>query len=177
MPATPDSFEKKSILFENGQPAEILHVRQALNAPEILKALGIPKAQAAIIVGGSAKPFNPRLKNRLTDLLSRGVARAALECKAILLDEGTKAGVSEIVGQGVADRGRGTRLIGVLPQRKPGSPDESVTGDDKNLDANHTHFVLNEQERQAWQAEMLCRLAEAATENKDWILTVLVGGE
>ena len=60
MSARPDSFEKKSILFENGQPAEILHVRQALDAPEILKALDIPKAQAAIIVGGSAKPFSPQ---------------------------------------------------------------------------------------------------------------------
>jgi hypothetical protein len=177
MSATPDSFEKKSILFENGQSVEILHVRQPLDGPEILKALDIPKAQAAIIVVGSTKPFQSRLKNRLIDLISRGVAKAALECKAVLLDDGTKVGVSEIVGQGVADRGRGTKLIGVLPQRKPSTPDQPVTDDDKNLDANHTHFVLNEQEQQAWQAEMLCRLAEAATENKDWILTVLVGGE
>lgn len=177
MPATPDSFEKKSIIFETGQPAEILHVRQAVDAPEIFKALNIPKAKAAIIVGGSETPFNPRLKNRLTDLLSRGVARAALECEAILIDEGTKTGVSEIVGQGVADRGRRTKLVGVLPQRKPSSADEPPTDDDNNLDANHTHFVLNEQQRRAWQAETMCRLAEAAIDDKDWILTVLVGGE
>jgi hypothetical protein len=177
MSAAPDPIEKESIVFDNGQPAEILHVRQSLDAAEILKAMKIPAAQAAIIVGGSTTAFQSRLKNRLIDLISRGVAQAALESGAILLDEGTKTGVSEIVGQGVADRGRRTKLIGVLPQRKTRGPDEPVTQDDNNLDVNHTHFVFNDQERQTGQAEMICRLAEAATENKDWILTVLVGGE
>src|SRR3990172_5387062 len=97
MSAAPAPTEKKSIVFENGQSAAILHIRQSAQAPELLKNLDIPQAQAAIIVGGSTTPFQPRLKNRLTDLISRGVAQAALECEAILFDEGTGAGVSEIV--------------------------------------------------------------------------------
>ena len=64
-----------------------------------------------------------------------------------------------------------------LPRKETAVQTNLSAEDDKNLDVNHTHFVLNEQERQAWQAEMLCRLAKAATKNKDWILTVLVGGE
>ena len=177
MSATPDSFEKKSILFENGQPAEILHVRQALDAAEILKALEIPKAQAAIIVSGSTTPFNPQTQKPADRSSGRGVAQAALECEALLLDQGTKEGVSEILGQGVADRGRRTKLVGVLSQGKPARPDEPVTGDEKSLDVNHTHFIVNQQDRPAWQAQMLCGLAEAAAKNKDWIMTVLVGGE
>lgn len=176
MPTQPDSFEKKSILFENGKSAQLLQLRQALDA-ELLKSLDIPPAQAAIIIAGSATPFQPRLKNRLTDLISRGVAQAALESDAILIDEGTNSGVSEIVGQGVADRGRKTKLIGVLPPRKATSPEEPVTEDAKNLDANHTHFLLNEEAQQVSQAEAMCRLAQAASENPDWILTILVGGE
>jgi hypothetical protein len=52
------------------------------------------------------------------------VAQAALECEAVIIDEGTKTGVSELVGQGVADRGRKTKLIGVLPQGIISSPGE-----------------------------------------------------
>jgi hypothetical protein len=177
MSAAPDPIEKKSIVFENGQPAEILHVRQTAQAPEILKALELPKAPAAIIVGGSTAPFNPKLKNRLLDLISRGVVVAALETEAILLDEGTNAGISEIVGQGVADRDRKSKLIGVLSTGIVSSPEEAAAGELKNLDPNHTHFIVNEQAQPGWQAQTLCRLAEAATTNKDWVLTVLVGGE
>jgi hypothetical protein len=177
MSAAPDPLEKKSIMFENERPAEILLIRRAIRAEEALQALDIPAAQAAIIVAGSATPFAPRLKNRLLDLLSRGVAQAAAECEALLLDPGTKDGVSAILGQGVADRGRKTALVGVLSPAKTGSPGEPVTKDAQNLDPNHTHFLLNEQERQGWQAEMLCQLAEAATSHKDWVMTVLVGGE
>jgi hypothetical protein len=176
MSATPDSPEKKSILFENGQSAQVLHIRQAQKAAEILETLNI-SAEAAIIVAGSTQSFPTRLKNRLTDLLSRGIAYVAGECDAILIDEGIKDGVSEIIGQGVADRGRKTILIGVLPQTKLPSSTESVTAEENHLDANHTHFVVSEQDRPGWQAQTMCDLAVAASKNKDWILTVLVGGE
>src|SRR5512138_1998917 len=162
MPTQPDSFEKKSILFENGKSAQVFQLQQALDV-ERLKALDI-SAQAAIIVGGSTTPFQPRLKNRLTDLISRGVAQAALESKAILIDEGTNTGVSELVGQGVADRGRKTQLIGVLPPHKMTGRNEPVAEDAKNLDANHSHLLLNEEGQQVSQAEAMCCLAEAASE-------------
>jgi SLOG in TRPM, prokaryote len=179
MSAAPDTLEKQEIVFENGGRAEILHIKQPVEADEALKALGmdVPAAKAAIIVGGSTTAFSDRLKNRLIDLISRGVAQAALDPEAILLDEGTKSGVSEIVGLGVADRGRKTKLVGILPPRKSGGPGEPAVDDIKNLDPNHTHLILSEQEWPAWQTETLCRLAESAATNKGWILTVLVGGE
>ncbi|MFL7868933.1 MAG: SLATT domain-containing protein, partial [Anaerolineales bacterium] len=169
--------EKKSIVFDNGRSAEVLHVKEPLEVNKVWEAQEIPLAQAAVIVGGSATPFSTRLKNRLVDLLSRGVAQAAQECEAILLDQGTKEGVIVILGQGVADRGRKNSFIGVTSPGKISSPDESITEDEKNLDANHTHFVTNFQEQQIRQAELICQLAETASNNKDWILTILVGGE
>jgi SLOG in TRPM, prokaryote/SMODS and SLOG-associating 2TM effector domain 1 len=177
MPAAPEPSGKESISFENGQSAQLLHVRQATEAAEILKTLSISESQAAIIVAGSTRPFRFLRKNRLTDLLSRGVAQAALESNAILLDDGLKAGVSELVGQGVADRGQKTTLVGVLPQRKTTNADLPPTVDQKDIEPNHTHFVLNEQNRPDGQARTMCDLAAAASTNKDWILTILVGGE
>jgi hypothetical protein len=176
MSANPESFETRNILFQNGRSAEILSLRQAMDAADIQKALNFEISQAAIIVAGNTKPFTPRLKNRLTDLLSRGVAQAAADCGAIIIDDGSNSGISEIVGQGVADRGRRTRLVGVLPTGTTITPDVPVANE-KNLDVNHTHFILNEQERPGWQAEAMSRLAEVVSCNKDWIMTVLVGGD
>jgi hypothetical protein len=143
----------------------------------IWSALNIEKAEAAIIIGGATAEFQPRLKNRLLDLISRGVALAALESKAILIDEGGKHGVSELVGRGVSDRGRKTNLVGVLPRGTTVSPDGSAVATDMPFDVNHTHLILSEQERPVSQAKIMCDLAEAASNHKDWILTVLVGGE
>jgi hypothetical protein len=177
MSAAPDALEKKSILFKNGQSARVLHIREVRKPAEILKDLDITESQAAIIVAGSTQSFSTPLKNRLTDLLSRGVAQAALDCAAILIDEGLKTGVSEILGQGVADRGRKTKLVGVPPRKDITNPDEPVGMDSQELDPNHTHFIINGQDQPNWQAKTMCDLATAASQNKRWILTVLVGGE
>jgi len=140
-----DNFEKKTIPFENGQSAEALHLKKPLGDSEILKALGIQKANASILVCGSTKSFRSRLRNRLLDFLSRGVAQAALDHEAIIIDTGARAGVGELVGQGVADRGRKTTLIGVVPKWKTSGPDEPVAKGAEALDVNHTHFVVTEE--------------------------------
>ena len=176
MSTNPEPLEARKILFQNGRRAEILHIRQEVEAGEMQKALKFEASQAAIIVAGSVKPFPTPLKNRLTDLLSRGVAQAAADCEAVIIDDGLNTGVSELVGQGVADRGRKTRLVGVLPP-STSSPDGSVKEDDEILNANHTHFISSERERRDWQAETMSRLAESVICNENWIITVLVGGE
>ena len=177
MSAAPDPLEKKSIVFENGTAAEVVTVAQAREADEILRTLEISETQAAILVGGSKSSFQSRLHNRLLDLISRGVAQAALACDTLILDNGTREGVSAIVGQGVADRGRRSMLVGVLPAQKAGETGEPVRLDASALDPNHTHFVLLEGEKGLSPAQLMSNLAEKATENKDWIFTILVGGE
>ena len=177
MSTAPGIYEKNSINFDNGLLAEVVHVKQSMAAHDILDALGISKAQASIMVCGDTTPFKPRIKNRLIDLLSRGVAKAALEHEAIILDDGQNVGVSEIVGQSVADRGRKTTLLGVPPISKAGISDESPPVDVKGLEPNHTHFIISDQGQQKWQTDMMCQLAEEATGNKEWILTLLVGGD
>jgi len=171
----PETFETHTILFQNGWSAEILSLRQATDAAEIQKAVKFEPSQAAIIVAGSSQPFPTPVKNRLIDLISRGVAQAAVDSQAILIDDGMNTGVSEIVGQGVADRGRKTRLLGIPSPGMGNDPDGSNL--DKKLDSNHTHFILNEQERQGWQIESMCNVARMVSCHEDRILTILVGGE
>ena len=191
MSSATEPTEKKIPPFGNGRRAEILTVRQPVEGEEYWEALrmGMPAAKAAIIVVGSTTAFPTRLKNRIIDLLGRGVVQAALDREAIILDQAAKAGVSEILGQVVADRGRKTKLVGVVSRAQTSSPDESVADNVKSLDTNHTHYVVVGEDWPVRQAEILCSLAQAAIQNqaaaqnevgiqnKDWIMTVLVGGE
>ncbi|MFL7868975.1 MAG: hypothetical protein AB8I58_09110 [Anaerolineales bacterium] len=101
MSDSPDSFEKKSIAFKNGQTAEVLRIEQSQEASKILEALKLQKAGASILICGSTTPFKTQLRNRLLDLVSRGVAQAALDKEAIIIDTGSKAGVGELVGQSI----------------------------------------------------------------------------
>ena len=187
------SFEKKSIIFENGQSAEKFYIKQPTQVPEILNILGIQESGASILVCGTTTSFKPRLRNRLIDLLSRGVAQVAVEKDAIIFDDGTRTGVSELIGQSVADRGHKTKLIGVRFQKKTSNEDKPATQDVDVFDPNHNYFVVTEDERQGWQAELMFQLAdaikysqkdanqeidsEANVNNRKRILTLLVGGD
>lgn len=175
MSAATDHFEKNPVDFENGQSAEILHIKQPLTASDILTALGISKAKASIVVCGSEILFKTKVKNRLIDLFGRGVAQALqqLDGETVVLDDGKNSGVSEIVGMSVADRDQKTILVGVVS----GSLDKPAVGEVSNLDPNHTYFVTTEQEQQGWQSDTICQLADTATTHKKWTATLLVGGE
>jgi hypothetical protein len=181
MSDSPDNSEKKTIALGNGRSAQILPIQQPQEASKILEALNNQKAKAAILVCGSTPRFRPRLKNRLLDLVSRGVAQAALNKEAIIIDTGSKAGVGELVGHCVPAGGLNTTLIGVVPNWKMGGPEEPVASGAEPLDGNHTHFVVTETEQAGWQTEVMCQLAEAVTEtgpnDRQRILTLLLGGE
>jgi hypothetical protein len=148
-----------------------------MDIAEISTSMKFPQPQTAIIITGNTMPFPPRLKNRLTDLLSRGVAQAAADCDAILIDDGMNTGISEIVDQGVADRGSKTKLVGVLAQGEGRHPDMSVTSENRSWAANHTHFIINEQEGPDRQAEVMCNLAAAISCYPNRNMTILAGGE
>ncbi len=67
--------------------------------------------------GGSAD-LEAALKPHLFQLFSRGIARVAVDSGALIIDGGTQAGVMEIIGQGVAERGRKSPLLGIAPAGK-----------------------------------------------------------
>ena len=177
----PKPFKMTSIAFENGKSAEELQLNQPLEASVILRNFRIQKSKAAFLVCGTKTPFGSQLRNRLLDLLSRGFAQAALENEAVIIDEGVEEGVGELTGQGVADRGRNSMLIGIMAKKKESQEEDPSTGTVQNRDQNHTHFVVTEEDWPNWQAETMCQLAEAVThtnaDNNKHILTLLVGGE
>jgi hypothetical protein len=93
------------------------------------------------------------------------------------MDGGTQAGVMAIMGQGVADRGRKSNLLGVAPAGKvtyPGGPAPLAGSEDSApLDPNHSHFVLVEGKEWGSETGMLFEIA--AVFNVP-VLAILVNG-
>jgi hypothetical protein len=206
-PQPPDpTLSAQEVLFANGNRAHIVAPPAGADAAAILQALGIQPPTPLIIISGGAggldaamaadagflgrsirffRRGNARidLKSRLTQLFSRGIARAAADVNAVILDGGTRSGVMQLMGQGVADRDRGSTLVGVSPAGRvtyPGGPQEGSIQDDAPLDPNHSHFVLVDSDQWGGETETMFSLAAAlvgaAPAAKSAAVTVLVNG-
>ncbi len=141
----PPQSEFHYINFDNGNKATVLHVGRHDNPIDIVKKMGLEKPQALIMNIGGAGGLDGRLNDRLVQLYSRAIAKAAVEMDALIIDGGTESGVMQMMGHGVADRGSVSRLIGISPRSKVTYPGGSDMNDDPEispLEPNHTHFVL-----------------------------------
>jgi hypothetical protein len=176
---------KKEILFPNGNRAQLVTAPAGAEAADIPKTLGLEPPEALIIVVGGAATLDDAiksdevLKSCLTQLFSRGIARAAANTGALIIDGGTQSGVMALMGQGVADRGRKSVLLGVTPAGKvtyPGGPAEGSIEDSAPLDPNHSHFVLVESDEWGGETDTMFELAKALGKEIP-VVTMLVGGE
>lgn len=142
--------------------------------------LNLPEPHAVILIIGGADALDDKLKPELEELFSRGIARAAIDVNAVIIDGGTNSGVMSLVGQAVADRGRRTSLIGVAPKAKvtyPGGPEEGSIEGGAALDPNHSHFVLAEGADWGGEADLMFGLANGLSQTQNIaVLTVLVNG-
>ena len=164
----------KKIVFENNH--EALAALPSANTPaeEIARALGIGQPQALLLIIGGADNLDQTVSSRLTQLFGRGVARAALEMKALIIDGGTESGVMKMMGQGVADRGFKSTLLGVAPLgliKYPGSEG----GGETSLDPNHSHFVLVEGTNWGDETAMIFKLV-GLFKSEAPVVVVLAGG-
>jgi SLOG in TRPM, prokaryote/SMODS and SLOG-associating 2TM effector domain 1/Protein of unknown function (DUF4231) len=177
-PQTSQAQHPKAILFPNGNRALLLAPPAGTNAADIIQALGIGQPKALILVVGGAADLDATVQARLVQLCSRGIARAAANISALIMDGGTQAGVMALVGQGVADRGRKTALVGIAPAGKITYPDGPVDGnivDGAALDPNHSHFVLVESSEWGGETETMYAIAEALAKTIP-VVTVLING-
>ncbi|HEX8142867.1 MAG TPA: DUF4231 domain-containing protein [Pyrinomonadaceae bacterium] len=135
-----NAIKKQAILFRNQNQAVAVFPSAQDKAEEIVAALEIKPYQAVILILGGASSIDESLIPRLTQLFGRGIARAAAEANAVIIDGGTDAGVMALMGQGVAGRGYKSTLIGVAPAAQVTYA--GVNGTGAALEPNHSHFVL-----------------------------------
>jgi hypothetical protein len=114
----------------------------------------------------------------LAQLFSRGIARTAVNVKAVILDGGRQSGIMAMMGQGVADRGYQSALIGVAPAHRvtyPGGPVPESEAKSELLDSHHSHFVLTEGAQWGDETDLMVQLAAKLAKGKP-IITILVNG-
>jgi hypothetical protein len=171
----PTAISKKSIAFENNHEAIAVFPPAGAKAEDIIAALDITGYKSVLLVIGGADSVDEKLKSRLTKLFSRGVARAAATMNAVIIDGGTEAGVMAMMGQGVAERGFKSALVGVAPLGMvsyPGSEGKGKTP----LDPNHSHFVLVEGKAWGSETNVIFKLVSGLRSSKTPVVVLLVGG-
>jgi len=168
----------QTIRFENNQHACLIQVASDAKPTEVLAGLGWSKPPKALIsISGGAAHLEEALTGRLQQLFSRGIAAAAAEVGADLLDGGTQVGVMAMIGQGVADRGRRSRLLGIAPASLvsyPGGP--TATPPAVALEENHSHFVLVDTPHWGGEIALRTSLLQQVAQQACPVLTVLVNG-
>src|SRR5438034_11012018 len=170
-----EKIRPQEIVFPNKNGAKLVTASRDTSMATLIKSLGISPPKKLILVIGGADELDQKLTSRLTQLFSRGIARAAADAEALIIDGGTQAGVMQIMGQSIADRGRKSSLLGVAPAGKvtyPGGP--SLASDDSPpLDPNHSHFLLVDGKEWGSETETLFELAAAFNVP---VLAILVNG-
>lgn len=157
------------VVFENRNRARMITPSINVGPKEILKTIDFNQPEALILIAGTREEIGDDLNQRLQQLFSRGIARAAVRKDALILDCGVGGGVMEIMGQGVADRKRAAILLGVAPKNKvtyPGDPDPTRTNEIVPLDKNHSHFVLVDGAEWEDATELMLELGVAITVGK-----------
>lgn len=177
---TTDSDGKtQTIEFSSDRSALLIIAPVDSKPADIVSALGVPRPQTLIMITGGADELAENLRPQLEQLFSRGIARAAVDVQAVIIDGGTHSGVMSLMGQGVADRGRLSPLIGVAPAPKvtyPGGPAEGSIEGGAALDPNHSHFVLVETPEWGDEAGVMYGLAEELSQNGAAIAVLVNGG-
>ena len=115
------------------------------------------------------------MSSKLVQLFGRGIARAAANLNAVIIDGGTESGVMKMMGQGVADRGFKSPLIGVAPLGLVSYPESEGEGKTP-LDKNHSHFVLVEGKDWGSETNVIFKLMSALTPRAQSVVLVAGGG-
>lgn len=143
--------------------------------PDLARQLGLPDYDAVLAVIGSAGSLDPQLLPRLAQLFGRGVARAAQQARAVLVDGGTQAGVMALLGEAVAGLGGHTPLVGVAPASLVSYPQRPAG--EAALEPHHSHFVLTPGLRWGDETKTLFGLVQAlATQGQPRPAAVLLVG-
>jgi hypothetical protein len=171
----PPAIATQSITFENNRKATAAFPATNAKADDVVSALDVRNHKAVLLLIGGAGSLDARIKPQLTQLFARGIARAATNVDAAIIDGGTEAGVMKLMGQGVADCGFESPLIGVAPLQLISYPGSNGPGETP-LDHNHSHFVLVDGRTWGSETNVMFRVLSALTTNRRPVMAVLAGG-
>jgi len=169
------AITKSPITFDNNREAKALFPSAGATGQEIVKALEVKLPKPVILIIGGADSVDEKVSSKLIQLFGRGIARAAAGLNAVIIDGGTEAGVMKMMGQGVADRGFKSTLIGVAPLGLVSYPGSAGVGKTP-LDPNHSHFVLVEGKEWGSETGVIYKLVSALALKGPKVVLLAGGG-
>jgi len=164
-----------TVAVQNQGSPQVVHESGTDDVADLVKTLDLAGPRPVIIVSGGAADLDVAVKPRLRQLFGRGVARAAAQLNAVIVDGGTRFGVMELMGAAVADLGHRSPLLGVAPAARV-QPDGAPAGDRAPLDPNHSHVLLTLGEDWGDEAETMFAVAAAVADGNGVVLVVAGGG-
>ncbi|MFP2905206.1 DUF4231 domain-containing protein [Pyxidicoccus sp. 3LFB2] len=170
-------MEVGEFLFPNGNRAGWVRAAPGEEAAPLLRALGLERPRALMLLLGGADAMPAESESRLRQLFSRGLAMAAVESGALVMDGGTRTGIMALMGQGMAGRERRAALLGVVPEGRitwPGRP--TGNGEQAPLEPNHSHFVLVDSDAWGGETGMMFRLATGLERGAPVVVVLINGG-
>ena len=165
------------VTFPNKRQATLVRATSDTSVSQLVSSLGLSRPEALLLMVGGVANLNPQVSAHLVQLFSRGIANALSGMNALVLDNGLNAGAIQMMGQGVADRGHKTTLVGVAPADQvavPGTTD--VPPEAGELEPNHSHFILTPGQSWGDETELLTNVATALAEPQP-VVTILVAGD
>jgi len=155
-------MRKSTIGFANGSRAVVITAPRDARAKAILDGLEIASPRAVILLFGGAAGLDQSRKAHLATLIADGVAPAAAELGALIIDGGTQSGVMAIMGEAAAQSHATIQLLGIAPKGKITNleiADASAVLDGAPLEPNHSHFVLVDSNEWGDETTMMLELA------------------
>ncbi|RKZ73075.1 MAG: hypothetical protein DRR19_31345, partial [Candidatus Parabeggiatoa sp. nov. 1] len=170
----------QTIVFPNEHSAKLIKVSLDTTPEQATFKLPLSTPRPLIMVSGDTQSLDESVQQRLVQLFSRGLAKTAINLKAVLMDNGKTSDLVTLIGQSVADREYKSPLIGVAAATQvtyPSQEEEPIGEEPTPLDPNHTHFVLVNTQNDRQAMEFRYRLGSAIAYQKSAVLILANGGK
>jgi SLOG in TRPM, prokaryote len=107
-----------------------------------LRAAGITSPVPAVVVVGGASGVEPVYADRCTRLFAEGLIPVLTATGATVIDGGTDAGITHLLGAARQQAGAVGQHVGVVARGTIAWPDKEDAGGTAPLEPNHTHLVV-----------------------------------
>jgi predicted Rossmann-fold nucleotide-binding protein len=154
-----------------------IHVKQdQYSGKEMLKQLGIRPGPPVIVFMGGAAKMNTKDATKLERAMYDGVACAAVDLGAIVVDGGTDSGTMGLLNAGLRKRNHQGIYVGIAPKSLTHLPNQP-NSDLEPLGDAHTHFVLVEGNEWGDELKPMYALVDALAEEAKSIGILVNGGK
>lgn len=150
-------------------------VPREIDGVQLVKELELETGAPVIVMLGGAAELAMEGADRLQSLVMYGVARAASELGATVVDGGSDVGVMGMLDAGLATAGHGGNYVGVAPAAKV-SGVAAGGGCGWPIGVHHTHVVLVEGDHFGDETRAMYGLIETLSRDSQSLAILANGG-